>query len=66
MESTVKTDDKGSFVSVEGARRVQNVQVLNQTTNTYEPIDPAKTYTLASHNYMLKMCIRDRFCTETS
>lgn len=39
---------------MEGARRVQNVQVLNQTTNTYEPIDPAKTYTLASHNYMLK------------
>ena len=54
VESTVKTDDKGSFVSVEGARRVQDVQVLNQTTNTYEPIDPAKTYTLASHNYMLK------------
>ena len=42
VESTVKTDDKGSFVSVEGARRVQNVQVLNQTTNTYEPIDPAR------------------------
>ena len=54
VESTVKTDDKGSFVSVEGARRVQDVQVLNQTTNTYDPIDPAKTYTLASHNYMLK------------
>ena len=42
VESTVKTDDKGSFVSVEGARRVQDVQVLNQTTNTYEPIDPAR------------------------
>ena len=54
VESTVKTDDKDFFVSVEGARRVQDVQVLNQTTNTYEPIDPAKTYTLASHNYMLK------------
>ena len=33
VESTVKTDDKDFFVSVEGARRVQDVQVLNQTTN---------------------------------
>ena len=36
------------FVEVTGARRVSNVLVGG------EPIDPAKTYTLASHNYMLK------------
>ncbi len=54
IPSTVKVDDKNMFVSVEGARRVSNVGVLNQETGEYEPIDVNKTYTVASHNYMLK------------
>ena len=53
ITSSVKVDDKSMFVSVEGLRRVKNVQVLNQA-GEYEPIDLEKTYTLASHNYMLK------------
>ena len=48
VESSVVVDDKGSFVEVAGERRVQNVLVDG------EPIDPEATYTLASHNYMLK------------
>ena len=48
IESSVVVDDKGSFVEVAGERRVQNVLVNG------EPIDPEATYTLASHNYMLK------------
>ena len=48
VESSVVVDDKGSFVEVAGERRVQNVLVNG------EPIDPEATYTLASHNYMLK------------
>ena len=48
VESSVVVDDKGSFVEVAGERRVQNVLVDGQ------PIDPEATYTLASHNYMLK------------
>ncbi len=48
VESTAKGDTNGMFVEVTGARRVSNVLVGG------EPIDPAKTYTLASHNYMLK------------
>ncbi len=48
VESTVETNDKGLFVKVSGARRVKNVMVGDA------PIDPAATYTLASHNYMLK------------
>lgn len=48
IESTVVTDETDSFVEVSGARRVKNVRVNG------EPIDPEKTYTLASHNYMLK------------
>lgn len=48
VESTVETNDKGLFVKVSGARRVKNVMVGDA------PIDSAATYTLASHNYMLK------------
>lgn len=48
VPSSVVVDDHGSFVSVDGERRVQNVTVGG------EPIDPEKTYTLASHNYWLK------------
>lgn len=48
VASTVVLDDAGSFVEVAGERRVQNVLVDGQ------PIDPEATYTLASHNYMLK------------
>ncbi len=33
--------------------RVQNVQVMNKETGEYEALDLAKTYKLASHNYML-------------
>ena len=33
---------------------MKDVQVLNKITGTYEPIVLTKTYTLASHNYMLK------------
>ena len=48
VPSSVVVDDKGSFVEVSGERRVKDVKVGG------EDIDPAKTYTLASHNYMLK------------
>ena len=48
VESSVVVDDAGSFVEVAGERRVQNVLVAG------EPIDPEATYTLASHNSMLK------------
>ena len=48
VPSTVVVDDKGNFVEVSGERRVKDVKVGG------EDIDPAKTYTLAYHNYMLK------------
>ena len=41
------------FASVEGERRVKNVEVL-QADGTYAPIDPEKIYTVACHNYLLK------------
>jgi 2',3'-cyclic-nucleotide 2'-phosphodiesterase (5'-nucleotidase family) len=47
IASSVKTDDKGNFVSVEGRRRIKKVTVGGAS------IDENKTYTLASHNYLL-------------
>ena len=46
--SSVKLDDKGNFLGVSGAYRVTDIQVNGQ------PLDLNLTYTLASHNYMLK------------
>ncbi len=54
IPSGVKLDANKIFVSVEGARRVSNVQVLNSASGNYEPISPTKTYTVASHDFMLK------------
>ncbi len=48
LPSSVKLTDEGLFVGVEGEYRVQNVMVGD------EPLDLAKTYTMASHNYMIK------------
>lgn len=50
IPSGVVLNDKSEFVGVEGERRVSEVMVGGA------PIDAAKTYKLASHNYMLKSC----------
>ena len=48
VKSSVVLDDKKNFVKVDGERRVKNVKIGGKA------IDPAATYKLASHNYMLK------------
>lgn len=48
VESSVVLDEEGNFAEVAGDRRVQNVLVNG------EPIDPEASYTVASHNFMLK------------
>lgn len=48
VPTSVETDDKGNFVKVGGAYRVTDILVGG------EPLDVNKTYTVASHNYMLK------------
>lgn len=53
VDSTVELDDYGMLVSTGHNARVKNVQVL-QKDGTYAPMDPQATYTLASHNYMIK------------
>lgn len=53
IPSSVKFDENMAFVSVEGARRVSDVKVLNEKTGEYEAINATKHYTLASHTYLL-------------
>ena len=48
IESSCTSDDKGGFTGVTGEYRVKNVKVGG------EDLDLDRTYTLASHNYMLK------------
>lgn len=48
IPSSATTNDENEFTGVDGAYRVSNVMVGD------EPLDVNKTYTLASHNYMLK------------
>ena len=56
-------EEFGGFQQVSGLRfefnpmlkpRVRSVQVLNRHTQTFEPLDRNKTYTLAHHDYHLK------------
>ena len=48
LPSTAQQDEYGMFAGVTGEYRVKNVMVGG------EPLDVNKTYTVASHNYMLK------------
>ena len=48
IPSSVVEDDQGMFVKVDGPYRVTEVTIGT------EPLDVNKTYTLASHNYLLK------------
>lgn len=52
ISSTVQTDENGMFVSAGENRRVKDVQVLED--GKYVPLEPDKTYTVASHNYLIK------------
>lgn len=52
IPSGVQTDANGVFLGVTEPRRVWDVQVL-EADGTYQPLDPARVYTLASHNSLL-------------
>lgn len=47
IPSSIKTDDKGNFVSIDGAYRVKDVKVGDKA------LELDKKYVLASHDYML-------------
>jgi len=53
IPSSVVLDENLMFVAVEGSRRVKDVKVLDRERGEYLPIDLTKTYTVASHSYLL-------------
>ena len=54
IPSSVKKDENGMFVSVDGAYRVKNVQIYDRKSQTYVPFDTEKEYTIGGSNYLLK------------
>ncbi|MDO4750402.1 MAG: 5'-nucleotidase C-terminal domain-containing protein, partial [Eubacteriales bacterium] len=53
--STVQADDKDVWIGPPvGAYRVRDVQVLNNRTGVYEPLDLTAEYNLAGYNYTLR------------
>ncbi len=72
VESSVVMDENGMFESVDGEYRVQDVQI-EQADGSWAPLDPEKTYTAASHSYImqdagdgLNMFVDDEFLIEGS
>ena len=55
IPSTVQQDDKGVWTGgPTGGYRVTDVQVLNNETGAYEPLDLTASYNLAGYNYTLR------------
>ena len=55
IPSTVQQDDKGVWTGgPTGEYRVTDVQVLNDETGAYEPLDLNASYNLAGYNYTLR------------
>ena len=55
IPSTVQQDDKGVWTGgPTGEYRVTDVQVLNNETGAYEPLDLNASYNLAGYNYTLR------------
>ena len=55
VESTVETDEQGSFLSCGEDRRVKDVMVLEED-GSYTALVPDEIYTVASSNYLIKEC----------
>lgn len=57
VESPVVYDINKAFVRIDpGLRRIRDVQVLDKKTGKYEPIDPARSYTVGGTDYFLMNC----------
>ncbi len=53
IPSSVVTDENGMFEGVDGEYRVRDVEVL-QEDGTWAPLELDKTYTAASHSYIMQ------------
>ena len=52
--NTVQTNDKNVWTGSAAIPRVSNVEIYDNTTGTYQPLDPNATYALAGMNYTLR------------
>ena len=48
------TDNQFVAVKKDSPRRVSDLEILNASTGTYEPVDLSRTYTIASNNFLLR------------
>lgn len=53
IPSSAQQDINEIFTGVTGEYRIYDIKVLNSETGAYDPIDLNKTYTFASHNYLI-------------
>ena len=53
IPSSVQKDSNHIFQSVTGEYRVKDIEVYNRETNSYEALEPDKTYTVASIDFLL-------------
>ena len=56
IPSSVVLNEYEEFEGVAGQYRVYNMKVYNRDTDTYEPLELDKTYTIAASNYYLLEC----------
>ena len=54
IPNTVQTDDKNVWTGSAATPRVSNVEISDETTGSYQPLDPNATYALAGMNYTLR------------
>ena len=54
VPTSVVIDENELFSHVEGSRRVLDVQVLDNVSGQYMPIDPERTYTIASTSFLIE------------
>ncbi len=53
IPTSVQMDENGVFTGMGGAYRVSGVRVLDSASGEYLPLEANKTYTFASHNYLI-------------
>lgn len=53
IPSPVRYDEHHNFAGVEGERRVRSVMVLDRESGAYEPLDPARDYSIAASTYLI-------------
>lgn len=54
VPNSVKYDEDGNFVSVDGDYRVKDVMIYDKTSGEYKAIEPEKFYTIGGINYILR------------